>query len=116
MRHPRVPAGSITSLSGSPRSNAPGRGGRSHRGAEKASGAFEVMLARTPSSVGAALDSNDARLGRLQPAPANKINNTAEPIERSPAMFISPYSWQAAIRRPSAGRDDLTRIEKIGNL
>src|SRR4051794_31661876 len=74
------------------------------------------MLERTPSGVGAALDSNDARLGRLQPAPANKISNTAEPIERSPAMFISTFSRQAVIRGPSGGRDDLTRIEQIGNL
>src|SRR5438445_5249246 len=50
----------------------------------------QVMLARTPWGVGAALDSDDAGLGRLQPAPASKTSSTAEPIERSPAMFISP--------------------------
>src|SRR5438093_13316484 len=66
------------------------------------------MLARNAWGVGAALDS-DARLGRLQPAPASKISSTAEPIKRSPAMFISPLSWQAVIRCPSGGRDDLTR-------
>src|SRR5438874_547510 len=42
--------------------------------------------------VGAALDSDDARLGRLQPAPASKTSSTAEAIERRPAMFISPVS------------------------
>ena len=58
----------------------------------KASDACAVMLARTPWGVGAALDSDDARLGRLQPAPASKTSSTAEPIERNPAMFISPFS------------------------
>src|SRR5438067_11475020 len=67
------------------------------------------MLPRNAWGVGAALDSDDARLGRLQPAPASKISSTAEPIKRSPAMFISPLSWQAVIRCPSGGQDDLTR-------
>src|SRR5438477_12967123 len=67
------------------------------------------MLALTPWGVGAAPDSDDARWGRLQPAPASKRSSTAEPIERSPAMFMSPSSSQAVIRCPSGGRDDLTR-------
>src|SRR5947199_5242986 len=67
------------------------------------------MLARNACGVGAALDSDDAPLGRLQATPATKTSSTAEPIERSPAMFISPFSWQAVIHCPSGGRDDLTR-------
>jgi hypothetical protein len=50
-----------------------------------------VMLARMPWGVGAALDSDDARLDRLQSAPASKTSSTAKPIERSPAMLISPF-------------------------
>jgi len=38
-----------------------------------------------------ALDADDPRLGRLQLASVSKTSNTAEPIERSPAMFISPF-------------------------
>src|SRR5215475_4917749 len=68
------------------------------------------MLARTPLGVGAALDSDDARLDRLQPAPASKTSSTAEQIERSLAIFIRPSSEQAVIRCPSGGRDDLTII------
>jgi hypothetical protein len=62
------------------------------------------MRAVMPWGVGVALDSDDARLGRLQPAPASKTSSTAEPIGRSPAKFISPFSQQAVIRYPSAGK------------
>src|SRR6266576_2756017 len=51
-----------------------------------------VMLARNAWGVDVALDSDDARLGRLQPDPASKTSSTAEPIERSAAMFICPFS------------------------
>src|SRR5262249_34165072 len=36
--------------------------------------------------VGAALGSDDARLGRLQPAPASRTIRTADQSERSPAI------------------------------
>jgi hypothetical protein len=51
-----------------------------------------VMLARIPCGVGAALESDDSRFGRLQPVPASKTSNTTDPIERIPAWFISSVS------------------------
>src|SRR5262245_41420160 len=69
------------------------------------------MLALAPWGAGVTLDSNDARLGRSQPAPASKARSTAEPLKRSPAMFISFSSYQALTHRPSAGRDDLARYK-----
>src|SRR4029450_11870284 len=56
------------------------------------------MLGRNAWGVGAALDSDDACLDRLQPASASKTNSAAKPIERSPAKFISTFSQQAVIR------------------
>ena len=50
------------------------------------------MLAATPRGVGVTFDFGDACLGRLQPAPASTTSSTAKPIERNPAMLISPAS------------------------
>ena len=74
------------------------------------------MLARNAWGVGAALDSDNARLGLLQLAPVSKTSRIAKPIERSPAMFISLFAWQAAIRCPSGGRDGLTRLPLVGRF
>src|ERR1700687_2009430 len=73
------------------------------------------MLARTSGGVGAALDSDDARLGLLQPAPASKTSRVAKPIERSPAMFIRPFSRQALIRCASVVPRLSRRVFRIGS-
>ena len=55
------------------------------------------MLAPNACGVGAVLDSDDASLDRLQPDPASKTSSTAEPIERSPAMFTPAFLLCAVI-------------------